>query len=226
MSQPQWEEDKLVSIEDSSCGDRVSLLQQIEEMRSDLAVVPELEAEVLHQADLADELQRENSVLQASNQRLSVMAHARGHARAHMEAMGRVMCVIASQEVSRAHIAFSQWRAFAASFGAVGVTGATTGFAGASHRRLAQLEYDALLLKRVLRQQATAARHTTAAQLVRAWWHSSGVLRLAFTWSRWHRFASEGSFTRWRDGAIMDGPSLLSRLDGELDAWSPRQSHG
>ena len=189
--------------------ERQSLLQQVDSLREDVVAIPDLEMEVLHHADRADALERELAAAEARNQSLTVLAHARQRARTQIEAAARMRYVAASREASAAHSALCQWRAFSAASGQhVGASAvaawhrderpasqqvqvAPASAAAVATREpgdeLAQLEYDLLLHKRLLRQQATQGRRTAAAQLLRAFWWSMRRWELAGALSRWQR---------------------------------------
>ena len=175
-------------------------LQSAQQLQ-DLEVVPALELEVLHHADRADALEQEVVRLQAQNRNLGVLAHARTKARTQVEAAARMRYIASSMTVALEQAAFVRWKvltagappsdAIAAPARWEAATAATEAASEPDARkasRLAQLEYDSHLLKRLMRQQAQQARHTTAANMLRMLWLSRRNWLLSRAWSVWLRF--------------------------------------
>ncbi|KAL1528393.1 hypothetical protein AB1Y20_009743 [Prymnesium parvum] len=184
--------------EKASLASRVEELhQELASQQTQLAVVPSLELEVLHYAERAEALELEVSALQTQNQHLGVLAHARRRAKSQVEAVARIRYVVASTAQRLALTAFVRWRAVASAgleqrMPAESMRELSGGVQLSERKaaRLAQVEYDLHLLKRLLRQQAVQGRYATAASKLSSLWQARRSSSLANAWFMWMQLPS------------------------------------
>lgn len=172
-----------------------SLSEQLSLHHAHLQAIPSLELEVLHHAERAEALEAQLYSLERRNESLAVLAHARSRAFSRMHASARLRLLSSSLSSLSFQAAFFRWReaAMLHSLPPPPPPSVDSYLPSLSQRkaaRLAQLEYDSRLLRRLMRTQCEQSRHTTAASLVRSFWGNRQQWLLANAWSSWLRLPS------------------------------------
>ena len=221
------------------------LQDQVEQLRAQLADVPQLEREVLYHADRADEMERVARELQGRNNRLQVLAHARARSRQQLDAIRPLRILVWARAIDSAARALAQWREAvryataqdgARSGGAdsgrqSGVGGLFPAATPGESAMVAQLRYQNMLLQRQIAQQALMTRRAVAAALLLAVMRKREDWQLASAWSMWRaadvrQLGDVARYSDWFRCTPRERPAACAAANNAAGAASSSRTTG